>query len=426
MSLDVSQIQKIFIVALAIKAVTESWLDRRQQKHILEHRSSVPERFQSAITLAEHQKAADYSIAKINAGHFFRIYEVIVLYIWTLGGGLNGLNTLLTSDARSSVLNGVLFFAAFGLINMIIGLPQSIYSTFVIEEKFGFNKTTPKIFITDIVKGIVLGALIGLPILAGLIKILESLGDQWWVWGWGFLTAVQLVIIWAYPRIIAPLFNKFTPLEEGEVKDVVLKLLERTGFKSNGLFVMDASKRSTHGNAYFTGFGNNKRIVFFDNLIKGLTPKEVEAVLAHELGHFKRKHIVKGLAKSMLMSFIGFYILSVMYQSQNFYSGHGVQLPNSTVVPHLGLVLFALVSSVYTFWLTPISSWFSRKYEFEADHFASQFSSAEDLITALVKLYKENASTLTPDPVYSAFYHSHPPASIRVEHLKKLQSSGAN
>lgn len=425
MTLEISVIKKIFVAAIILKAMAESWLDRRHQKFIMANRHKVPERFESAVTLEEHQKAADYTFTKVNAGHFFRLYEVAVLLLWTLGGGLTSLEKITSPMFSNPILSGVAFFAGFALVNMVIGLPQSLYSTFVIEEKFGFNKTTPKLFIIDMVKGIVLGAIIGLPILAGLLFILKSLGESWWIWGWAFLTAVQLIIIWAYPRIIAPMFNKFEPLPEGEVKDIVIKLLERTGFKSNGLFVMDASKRSTHGNAYFTGFGNNKRIVFFDNLIKGLSAKEVEAVLAHELGHFKRKHIVKGLAKSMIMSFIGFYILDVLFTSAWFYQGHGVALNNGEMLPHIGLVLFSIVAGVYTFWLTPISSWFSRKYEFEADAFAAEYSSAEDLISALVKLYKENASTLTPDPVYSSFYHSHPPASVRVEHLKKLHAKGA-
>lgn len=426
MALEVVLVKKIFIAAIVLKALVESWLDRRNQNFIFNHRGQVPDRFNKTITLPDHQKAADYSIAKINTGYFFRVVEVFILLVWTLGGGLQSLDTLTSPYANGPILQGVIFFAAFGIINLLIGLPQSIYSTFVIEEKFGFNKTNPKLFVMDLIKGMVLGGVIGLPILAGLIAILLSLGSSWWIWGWGFLTIVQLVMIWAYPRIIAPLFNKFSPLEEGEVKQTVLKLLERTGFKSNGLFVMDASKRSSHGNAYFTGFGNNKRIVFFDTLINGLTSHEVEAVLAHELGHFKRKHIVKGLIKSLILSFIGFYILNILFFSPWFYAAHGItHLPEGQFSPHLGLILFSMVAGVYTYWLTPFMSWSSRKYEFEADAFAAQYANAGELINALVKMYKDNASTLTPDPLFSAFYHSHPPASVRVEHLKKLQSSGA-
>lgn len=415
-------VTKVFLLFLFTKALIEAWLDMKNRAHILAHSDEVPEKFKDQISLEDHQKAANYSITKIKTSKFFKAVDLIVMLIWTLGGGLESLNTIVAGFSLGPITHGVVFFALFGLIGMFLGLPQSIYSTFVVEEKYGFNKTTPKIFITDMIKGIVLGGIIGLPIVAGILWIMQALGGNWWVYGWAFLTLIQFFLIWLYPTVIAPLFNKFTPLEEGEVKERVLSLLERTGFQSKGLFVMDASMRSAHGNAYFTGFGKNKRIVFFDTLIKTLEADEVESVLAHELGHFKKKHIIKQLAKGIVFSLIGFWILGVCLKSEAFFQGHGVQ----TMGTHLALVLFMMVSGAYTFFLTPISAWVSRKYEFEADEFASRNAKASKLISALVKMYKDNASTLTPDPIYSAFYHSHPPALIRVQFLEDLIKKGVS
>jgi STE24 endopeptidase len=409
-------VTKAFLFFLFTKSLVESYLDNRNRKNILANRNQVPEKFSSQITLEEHQKAADYSIAKIKVAKVFNFIELVILLIWTLGGGIQALDHLARTFNLSELMTGVTFFAIYMLISLVLSLPQSIYSTFVLEEKFGFNKTTPKTFILDTVKSIALGAIIGFPILYGILWIMEALGEYWWVYAWAFLTSVQFIIIWAYPRFIAPLFNKFSELEEGEVKEMVTALLNKTGFESNGLFVMDASIRSSHGNAYFTGFGKNKRIVFFDTLIKNLTPEEVTAVLAHELGHFKKKHIIKGLVKSIIFSFIGFGVLGFMASWVPFFNGHGVVTPST----HTALLLFMMVAGVYSYWLIPLNAMTSRKYEFEADHFASEYSSSRDLITALVKLYKHNASTLTPDSAYSKFYHSHPPALERVEHLESL------
>ncbi len=275
-----------------------------------------------------------------------------------------------------------------------------------------------KTFITDLIKGLVLGGIIGLPIIYALMKFVTLMPQNWWIVGWAFLMLVQIILLFAYPRFIAPLFNKFSPMEEGETKEKVLELLKRTGFSSNGLFVMDASRRSSHGNAYFTGFGKNKRIVFFDTLLKSLNPVEVEAVLAHELGHFKKKHVLKMIIKSFIFSLVGFFILGQLINSQVFFNGHGIQEPTIAKA----FLLFSMVASLYTYFLTPISSYFSRKHEFEADTFASENANAEDLISALIKLYKENSSTLTPDPLYSSFYHSHPPALTRVQFLESLKN----
>jgi len=416
MNIDASTMTKIFLFFLLAKNIIESYLEAKNKSHILKKRAQVPERFQDVITLEEHQKAADYSVAKIKAGQFFHVINFALILGWTLGGGLQYLQEYVATFSLTPILEGVFYLALFSLITMVLSMPESLYGTFVTEERFGFNKMTPALFIKDTLKGLFLGALIALPLFSGLLWVMMSLGDTWWVYGWLLLTGFQFVLLWAYPRFIAPLFNKFSTMDDGEHKNRVLELLKRTGFESNGLFVMDASIRSSHGNAYFTGFGKNKRIVFFDTLLKTLMPGEVEAVLAHELGHFKRKHVTKMLVRSVFFSFVGFFVLGQLASSQVFFSGHGV----STVNLHLALILFATVSGFYTFFLTPISAFISRKYEFEADTFAAEHAQANDLISALVKLYKENASTLTPDPTYSAFYHSHPPALIRVKFLESL------
>jgi len=408
-------VTKAFLFFLLSKSLIQSYLDKRNLRYIHSHQNKVPEKFEDHISLDDHQKAANYTSEKIKVGSVFRLVNLVLLILWTIGGGLESLNQIVLTLGYSQKVAGIVFFCFFGLISTLLGLPESIYSTFVLEEKFGFNKTTPKIFIIDTIKGLVLGSIIGLPILYGLLWMMEALGDFWWVYGWVFLTLIQFFLLWAYPTFIAPLFNKFSPLEEGEVKEKVLQLLKKTGFTSNGLFVMDASIRSSHGNAYFTGFGKNKRIVFFDTLIKTLTAPEVEAVLAHELGHFKKKHVLKNLIKGIVFSFVGFAILGFLFKWQAFFTGHGVQIQST----YMALCLFSLTAGVYTFFLTPLSAWTSRKYEFEADEFAAKNSQADKLISALVKMYKDNASTLTPDPAYSAFYHSHPPALTRVQFLEQ-------
>ena len=371
------------------KSLIEAYLDKRHRNHcVLAHRARVPEEFATKITLEEHQKAAQYTVAKIEAGQWFHLMETVVLLAWTMGGGLDRLDGALRRWDLSEVHLGLVFFGLFSGISLLLSLPRNLYMTFVIEERFGFNKTTPKLFVVDTLKSILLGLVIGGPVLYGILSLME-LVDHWWFWAWAFLVLVQLVLIWAYPAFIAPLFNKFTELEEGEVKERILSLLARTGFTSKGLFVMDASRRSSHGNAYFTGFGKNKRIVFFDNLMTSLEAQEVEAVLAHELGHFKRRHIVKGMVKSMVLGLVGFAILGALSDSLAFYAGHGVTEPST----YMALCLFVMVSGIYTFPLTPFNAWLSRKWEFEADAFASRYARADKLISALVKLYKDNAST---------------------------------
>lgn len=412
-------VTKVFLVLLIVKGLVEAWLDSRQKNNIRKHQNNVPPRFNDSISLGEHQKAADYTVAKLNTAQFFHLIEVFILLVWTVGGGLKSLDKLvILTGVESPLWQGAIFIGFFVLINGLLGLPHSIYSTFVLEERFGFNKTTVKTFIQDLVKGTLLGVLIGLPMVLGIIWIMNVLGNNWWFWAWAFMTVIQLSLVWAYPTFIAPLFNKFYPMEEGETKERVEALLNRTDFRSNGLFVMDASMRSSHGNAYFTGFGKSKRIVFFDTLLKSLEPAEVEAVLAHELGHFKKKHILKGMVKALIMSLIGFWVLGQLSNWQPFFDGLNAGTANNAKA----LILFMLVAGVFTFPLTPLSAWMSRKNEFEADEFAAKNAQAKDLITALVKLYKENANTLTPDPIYSAWYHSHPPALVRVNHLESIGS----
>jgi STE24 endopeptidase len=299
---------------------------------------------------------------------------------------------------------------------MLIELPSSWYQTFVIEEKFGFNKSTLQQFIKDHVMQLGLGAAIGLPLLALILWVMDAVGSTWWVWAWGILISFSLLMSWLYPTVIAPLFNKFTPMEDGALKDRIAGLLTRCGFNSQGIFIMDGSKRSGHGNAYFTGLGNNKRIVFFDNLVASLDDEELEAVLAHELGHFKCKHVIKMLVATSIMTLISFAVLGLLIGQDWFYTGLGVDIAQKSNA--VALLLFILVSSSFTFFMQPISAYFQRKFEFEADDFAANNAQASKLISGLVKLYEENANTLTPDPLYSAFHYSHPPAAIRVAHLE--------
>lgn len=414
--IDLPILTKIFLAFLCLKGLIEAYLDRRNIRHIYSNKNKVPVKFTDQISLEDHKKAANYSAEKLNTSQFFNLLGYGVLLAWTLGGGIDALNSRIRGFELSELWTGVAFIISFSIIGSLVSLPASLYNTFVVEQKWGFNKTTPKVFITDMIKGSIIGLIIGTPLIAGILWIMEKMGDYWWAYTWIFLSVFQLLMMWIYPTFIAPIFNKFEPLEEGEVKQKIEQLLGRTGFESNGLFIMDASKRSGHGNAYFTGFGKTKRIVFFDTLIKTLNADEIEAVLAHELGHFKRKHVLKLMIKAFVFSFIGLFVLGYLMKSQAFFNAHGV----SSTEPYIALTLFMLVSGIYTFFITPLSSWTSRKYEFEADEFAAKHSSAKELISALVKMYKDNASTLTPDPMYSAFYHSHPPALIRVNFLEKF------
>ena len=403
----------LFVTMLALSLVIRFWLSHRQISHITAHRARVPEAFEGKINLDEHRKAADYTVTKTRFGRLPMFYDAGLLLLWTLGGGLEWLNQTTIAYGLNPIMTGIAVILAFMLVSSILELPFSIYSTFVIEERFGFNRTTVKTFIIDIIKGSALGLIIGVPLLWTILWLMEKSGELWWVYAWIVWTSFSLFIMWVYPTVIAPIFNKFEPLKEGETLERIKQLLQRCGFSSNGIFVIDGSKRSSHGNAYFSGFGRNKRIVFFDTLLKMLNDDELEAVLAHELGHFKKKHIVKGMLISVATSFAGLAILAWLMKNEWFYTALGV----STPATYMALLLFVLVLPVFTFILHPLLSLFSRKNEFEADAYAAQQTRAAHLIQALVGLYKENASTLTPDPLYSAFYDSHPPAPVRIAHL---------
>ncbi|WP_020393606.1 M48 family metallopeptidase [Thiolinea disciformis] len=405
----------IFLLFLVVSTGVQLWLSLRQARHVSQHRNAVPSAFADKISLAEHQKAADYTQARGKLGRLDLWLSVGILLAWTLGGGLELLDQFWRSFGWSPLWTGTAVILSMTFIGSLIDLPLSLYRTFILEERFGFNKTTLKTFFSDMVKGAALGLVIGVPLILFVLWLMEGAGSLWWLYAWAGLTAFSLLMTWAYPKFIAPLFNKFEPLQEGEVAQRIDALLTRTGFNSKGVFVMDGSKRSAHGNAYFTGFGRNKRIVFFDTLLKHLTPAQIEAVLAHELGHFKHKHIVKGMLLSVAMTFIGFAVLAWLMQQTWFYQSLGVSQPSA----YMALLLFVLVSPVFTFFISPIMARLSRKHEFEADSFAASQSSATELIAALVGLYKENANTLTPDPLHSAFYDSHPPAAIRIAHLQQ-------
>jgi STE24 endopeptidase len=403
----------LFLAMLALSVVIRTWLSQRQISHIMAHRASVPDAFEGKISLDEHQKAADYTVTKTRFGRLPMLYDAGLLLIWTLGGGLDWLDQAVIAEGFSPVTTGIIVILAFMLISSLLELPFSIYTTFVIEERFGFNRTTLKTFIIDIFKGGALALILGVPLLWIILWLMEKSGELWWIYAWVVWTSFSLFIMWVYPTLIAPIFNKFEPLEQGDTLERIKQLLQRCGFSSNGIFVIDGSRRSSHGNAYFSGFGRNKRIVFFDTLLKMLNDDELEAVLAHELGHFKKKHILKGMLISIATTFIALALLAWLMKNDWFYTALGVSTPST----YMALLLFALVLPVFTFVLHPLLSLFSRKNEFEADAFAAQQTRAEHLIQALVGLYKENASTLTPDPIYSAFYDSHPPAPVRIAQL---------
>lgn len=409
----------IFIAALAASVVLKLWLAQRQIRHVSANRAQVPDAFADRITLDHHQKAADYTLTNTRVGRIDLVYDSLLLLAWTLGGGLQLLDSLWQQSGWGAIPTGVALMLSAFAIMALLELPFSIYHTFVIEERFGFNRTTLGTFIGDIAKQTLLMLLFGVPLAWAALWLMQEAGTLWWLYLWLLWSAFSLLMMWAYPAFIAPLFNKFNPLDDDALQQRIQALMNRCGFKSQGIFVMDGSRRSGHGNAYFTGMGQNKRIVFFDTLLKTLEPDEIEAVLAHELGHFKRKHIQKRIITMMLMSLAGLALLGWLIEQSWFYQGLGVQQASN----HMALLLFMMVSPVFTLFMQPLSSWFSRKHEFEADDYAAAQANATDLVRALVKMYQENASTLTPDPLYSAFYDSHPPAPVRVAHLSTKMSS---
>lgn len=403
----------IFILVLFAGTALQLWLNIRQARYVGVHRTSVPQAFNARISLAEHQTAADYTRARLGIERWKLLLGSVVLLVWTLGGLLGWLDGLWLQWGLSPLWQGALLILSVLLIDMLVDLPVELHSTFGVETRFGFNRSTAAQFAKDKALELGLSIALGLPLLLAMLWLMAGAGELWWAWAWLVWMGFTLLITWAFPTWLAPLFNKFTPLDKGDLRSRLENLLERCGFQSNGMFVMDGSKRSAHGNAYFTGFGKNKRIVFFDTLLEGLSDTQVEAVLAHELGHFKRKHILKMLLTNAAMSLAGLALLGWLAQQPWFYSGLGVERQSDA----LALILFILMMPVFTVFFSPLMSAFSRKHEFEADAFAAEQTNAQDLIDGLVNMYRDNASTLTPDPLYSAFYHSHPPASERIAHL---------
>jgi len=418
----------LFSALLVAGLLTKLYLASRQIRHVAQHRDAVPAAFAATISLASHQKAADYTLAKTRFGMLEMAFTAAVLLGWTLLGGLDALNQALRHSglaAYGSLLPQLALLAAFGLLGGLLDLPFTLYKTFRLEERFGFNKMTLKLWLADLVKSTLVGAVIGLPIMALILWLMGSAGSLWWLWTWGVWMVFNLLALVLFPTVIAPLFNKFKPLDDEALKARVTALMQRCGFAAKGLFVMDGSKRSAHANAYFTGFGAAKRVVFYDTLLKQLSAAEVDAVLAHELGHFKHKHIIKRIVLMFSMSLIGFALLGWMSSQLWFYTGLGVR-PNLTGANDaLALLLFMLVVPLFSFFVSPLMAQLSRKQEFEADAYAIAQTNGRDLQSALLKLYKDNASTLTPDPVFVKFYYSHPPASERLGRMMSSVESAA-
>jgi len=407
----------LFTSLLLITTLTKIWLGNRHINFMQAHRKTVPKAFDQNITLEAHQKAADYSSAKTKLGLTEGLVQAVLLLILTIGGGLQ----LIDSAWRialpvQEVLRGAFVILSALFISSLVELPFDYFKSFVVDARFGFNKMTPKLFFIDMLKSNLLFLVIGVPLLFSALWLMKSAGDNWWFYLWALLIGFSIFMQAIAPTFIAPLFNKFTPLADESLKGRIESLLKKCGFKSQGLFVMDGSTRSSHGNAYFTGFGSSKRVVFFDTLLDRLDADEIEAVLAHELGHFKHKHVIKRIAIMFFMSFVGLALLGWLAQQGWFYTGLGVSEPSN----YIALLLFMLVSPVFLFFLRPLMASYSRKNEFEADAYAAQNADARHLIEALVKLYRDNASTLTPDPLHSAFYDSHPPASIRIAKLSVM------
>jgi len=407
----------LFVVFFALTLGVRFWLANRHIRHVLRHRASVPAEFAPKVPLAAHQKAADYTVARTRLGIASMLWGGVVLIGFTLLGGLQALSVSLLGLTGPGMTHQMALVVAFAVVSGLLDLPFDWYRQFVLEQRFGFNKMTPGLWIADMFKGLLVGAVIGLPLLWVILALMERSGDLWWLWAWCVWSGFQLLMMVLYPTVIAPMFNKFTPLDDAALRERIEGLMARVGFASKGLFVMDGSKRSAHGNAYFSGFGSNKRIVFFDTLLSRLDPHEIEAVLAHELGHFKLRHIVKRIVVMFALSLAFLALLGYLKNQAWFYTGLGVLPMMNASNDGMALILFALVLPVFTFVLSPLSSITSRKHEFEADAFAAKHTDSSHLVSALVKMYEDNASTLTPDPLYSSFYDSHPPASVRVKHL---------
>jgi STE24 endopeptidase len=409
----------VFLIALALATAVRLWLSRRHIEHIAAHRDAVPAEFSEHIALAAHQKAADYTIAKARLGVFETLAAAALLLGFTLGGGLQFLSEAWERVFEAgSYAHGIALIVSAALISSLVDLPFSLYRTFVIEARFGFNRMSLALFLTDLAKLAAVGALLGIPLVFLVLWLMAKMGSTWWLYVWLAWVAFNLLLATIYPTLIAPLFNRFSPLEDANLRSRIESLLAKCGFRARGLFVMDSSKRSGHGNAYFTGFGASKRIVLFDTLISRLAPSEIEAVLAHELGHFSLHHVWKRMVLVFGASLAALWLLGWLIGQDWFYAALGLRSQSTA----MALVLFSMVVPVFSFLLQPLASLYSRLHEFEADAYAARHSDARDLVRALVKLYQDNAATLTPDPLHSAFYDSHPPALTRIARLQARQA----
>jgi len=407
----------LFLGALGAALVVRLWLARRQIASVRRHRSRVPDPFADVISPDIHRKAADYAVARTRVGTVDTVIEAVVLLAWTLGGGLAAVDGAWRALELPPLATGIGVLVTIVLVGGLIDLPFNVYRTFVVEQRFGFNRTTPGLFLADQAKSALLLLVLGVPLAAVVLWLMDVAGPLWWLYAWAVWLGFNLLMVWAWPAFIAPLFNRFTPLQDESLRQRIDALLDRCGFSSQGVYVIDGSRRSGHGNAYFSGFGRNKRIVFFDTLLEQLHPEELEAVLAHELGHFRRRHIAKRIALMAFASLVGLALLAWLMQQSWFYAALGVPQPSI----HAALALFMLILPVFTFFLQPLFARLSRRHEFEADAFAAAQCPADDLVSALVNLYRENASTLTPDPWWSAFYDSHPPAAQRIAALRRVR-----
>lgn len=406
----------LFVLLLLASTAMRSWLNQRQVVAVRRHRDQVPAAFAQQIDLPAHQKAADYTVAGASLNRWDVLLDAAIALMLTLGGGIDAIDRWWQAAGWSPTWHGTAVILSTFLIVSVIGLPLSLWRTFGIETRFGFNRTTPGLYVVDLIKSVALGLLLGTPLLFVILYLMEQAGSLWWLYAWLVWAGFSVLMTWAYPAIFAPLFNKFTPVTDAALKERTEAVLQRCGFESKGVFKMDGSRRSTHGNAYFTGIGRNKRIVFFDTLLERLQVAEVEAVLAHELGHFRLHHIRSRLIITMLMGLLAFALIDALMRWPAFYSALGVSTPST----YAALLLFMFVLPSFTYFLTPLGSWWSRKHEFEADEFAAQHADAKQLADALVKLHRDNASTLTPDSLHSAFYDSHPPALVRIARLQSL------
>lgn len=415
-----SSISILFIALLALALACQLWLLARQSASVRRARETVPLAFAAAVPPAAHRKASDYTVAKARLAMIEAVLDAVVLVVLIWGGVLAAVDSAWRAAGLTGVPLGIVVITTVFLATALVGWPLALYRVFGIETRFGFNRMTLRLYLLDLAKGLLLAALLGLPLLAAVLALMNAAGTLWWLYAWLVWALFSLTLTWAYPAFIAPLFNRFKPVDDAALAGRIDALMQRCGFASRGVFVMDGSRRSAHGNAYFTGLGANKRIVLFDTLLEQLAPHEIEAVLAHELGHFRLRHVRKRLAISLALGLVGLYLLALLARQDVFYAAFGAAAPS----PHAALLLFFLLLPPVTFWLAPLAAAWSRRHEFEADRFASTHANAADLAAALVKLYRDNATTLAPDALYSAFFDSHPPAPIRIARLRSGATSG--